>query len=403
VQGAGQRSSGVLRLRPERAEPCAQRHVRARCVDEPALLARELLGERWWRQFEAVHEQEGAAGGHDQPPVGGHHELGPHVVVGEAARTDRRQRRTRRAGDGEQGGKTYDAAMSGGIALRGNLLAVTWSASRGHVFLFDVEARQRVSTWTLPAGASGYSDAAGVAMDDTYHLFVADPQNDRVLHYSPFGRRLATYGERAPDVGDAGRDRPGVLDRPYAVAVRGDLVYVAGGDQPRRRGVQRFSRAGSVLKPLAARGDPDARFGAPRGLAADAAGLLVADTLRGVLLRYRGDGTFLRELPCGPPGTLARPIAVLPWRSGACLFVDRGDAAGLRACDASGGPLVLPPDVGRCDKPQALAADRSGRVYVLDRNGERVLRFTPELHFDQELLDLGEWFDGADHDAAPGS
>ena len=66
--------------------------------------------------------------------------------------------------------------MSGGVAVQANLLCVTWSAAVGHVFLFDVEARQRVSAWTLPVCERGFSDAAGIAMDPNFHLFVADPQ-----------------------------------------------------------------------------------------------------------------------------------------------------------------------------------------------------------------------------------
>jgi sugar lactone lactonase YvrE len=231
-------------------------------------------------------------------------------------------------------------------------------------------------------------------MDEQYHLFVADPLNDRVLHFNPFGRQLAVFGEPAPAAGDAGRDRPGVLDRPHAVAVRGDLVYVACGEQPRRRGVQRFSRQGTVLRPLAARGDADAKFGAPRGIHADADGVLVADTLRGAILRYRGDGTFLRELPCGPAGELSRPVALLRQPGGRCLFVDRGDEPGVRALGLDGAELALPEDVqAHCVDPIGLAADRAGRVFVLDRLGERVLRFSPELRFEQVVIDLEERLD----------
>ena len=88
--------------------------------------------------------------------------------------------------------------MAGGVAVRGNLLCVTWSAARGHVFLFDVEARQRMSSWSLPAGPNGFSDAAGVAMDEHFHLYVADPVNDRVAHFSAFGRHLGDFGAPAP-------------------------------------------------------------------------------------------------------------------------------------------------------------------------------------------------------------
>ena len=159
--------------------------------------------------------------------------------------------------------------MAGGVAVRANLLCVTWSAARGHVFLFDLEARRPMSTWTVPNGDRGWSDAAGVAMDEHFHLFVADPHNDRVCHFSAFGRHLGDLGTQAPDVGDQARDRPGVLDRPHAVALLGDTVLVACGDRARRRGVQRFSKNGDVLRPLASGGDVEATFAAPRGIHAD--------------------------------------------------------------------------------------------------------------------------------------
>ncbi len=288
--------------------------------------------------------------------------------------------------------------MAGGIAVRGNLLTVTWSAARGHVFLFDLEAQQRVSTWVLPVGPTGYSDAAGVAMDEHYHLFVADPHNNRVCHFNPFGRHLGNFGEAVPASGDAARDRSGVLDRPQAVAWRGDVIYVAGGEQPRRRAVQRFTRRGTWLRPLASRGDAEAKFGAPRGLWAEADGLLVADTLRGTIQRFRGDGTFLSELQCSPGKSVSRPIAVMRQVAGGYLFIDRGDEAGLRALGADGAPRALPDDVREhCFDPIALTEDRTGRVLVLDRGGERVVRFSPTMTFERVVVDLEEHLSDAPH------
>lgn len=292
--------------------------------------------------------------------------------------------------------------MIGGVAVQGNLLCVTWSAARGHVFLFDLEAQQRVSAWTMPVGPQGYSDAAGVAMDEHYHLFVADPHNDRVCHFSAFGRLLQSFGQPAPTQGDAGRDRPGVLDRPHAVALRGDLLYVACGDAPRRRGVQRFSRQGTLLRPLACRGDPDAKFGAPRGLWADADGVLVADTLHGVIQRFRGDGAYLGEVAGAGAGELARPIAVARLPDNTLLLADRGDAAGVRWLGLDGrartGGAAL---AEHCRDPIGFALDRRGNVYVLDRQGERVLQFTAELAFVRIVIDLAELLDDAPG-SAPG-
>jgi hypothetical protein len=284
--------------------------------------------------------------------------------------------------------------MAGGVAVRANLLCVAWSAAQGHVFLFDLEAKQRLSSWTLPRGPQGYSDAAGVAIDEHFHLYVADPHNDRVCVFSAFGRHLGDLGQPAPGSGDAARDRPGVLDRPHAVARFDAGLLVACGDRPRRRGVQRLSRSGEVQKPLASGGDVEAVFGAPRGLWIDGEGILVADTLHGRIQRFRRDGTFVAHVPCGPAGSLARPIAVLRRPGGGILWIDRGDQSGLGLLRPDGAPLPHAEAMAaRCDDPLALAADERGRIYVLDRGGERVQRFGPDLVFDTVVVDLAEHLD----------
>ena len=284
--------------------------------------------------------------------------------------------------------------MAGGVAVRANLLCVTWSAGSGHVFLFDLEARQRVSAWALPPTPQGYSDAAGVAMDQHFQLFVADPHNHRVCRFSAFGRHLGDLGLPAPESGDTARDRPGVLDRPHAVAVAYGTVFVACGDRPRRRGVQRLLPTGEVQRPLWSGGDVEAVFGAPRALWVDAEGILVADTLCGRIQRFRRDGTFLAHLACGEAGAIARPVAVLRRRDGSILFADRGDEPGLRVVRPDGARLPAAAGMAaHVDDAFAFAVDAVERIYVLDRGGERVQRFLPDLTYDGVVVDLIEHLD----------
>jgi hypothetical protein len=269
--------------------------------------------------------------------------------------------------------------MGGGIAVRGDMLAIAWSAAKGHVFLVDVAVRRTLASWRLPDGPSGWSDAAGVALDERYHVFVADPCNDRVLQFDPFGRLVRCYGEPAPARGDAGRDRAGVLDRPHAVAVRGDVVAVAGGDQPRRCGVQRFTTSGAVLRPLRCRGDAAEAWRAPRAIAADREGFAVADMLRREVATYRGDGTYLRATPvaAGAPTAVARAGDGTLW----CIA-----GGALRHLTASGAELPLAKDLAaRAADALAVAVDASGRLYVLDRAGERVRRYQGDGRDDGEV------------------
>lgn len=281
------------------------------------------------------------------------------------------------------------------------MLCVTWSAARGHVFLFDLEAGERVSTWTMPAdpvaaaggAASPWSDAAGVAIDEHFHLYVADPHNHVVRHFSAFGRHLGDLGRPPEGDGDALRDRPGTLHRPHGVALCGDEVLVAQGDVPRRRGVQRFARGGAVLRPLASGGDPDAKFAAPQAVACDANEILVADTGNGRIQRFRRDGSFVAAVSCGRAGEFARPFALAPLAGGAMLGLDRGDRRDAFVIDRAGVRRPADGVVAACSDPVALATDAQRRVYVLDRHGERVVRFAPDLRFDAVLVDLAEHLD----------
>lgn len=280
--------------------------------------------------------------------------------------------------------------MTGGVCVRGNLLCVTWSSARGHVFLFDLQARQPMSDWRLPAAPTGYSDAGGVGIDDHYHLFVADPAAGLVRHYSAFGRHLGDLGHSSPTP-QRTVDRTGVLDHPHAVALVGDVLHVACGDRPLRRGVQRLHRDGRTLRPLASQGDPEEPFGAPRGLFGDRDEVLVADTLHGLVQRFRPDGTYVASIACGGHGAVARPIAVARLPHGDVLVVDRGDRPGVHVFGIDGPRRRQLGDLPtHAEAPLALAIDDQGRPYVLDHDGERVVRFHQDLRFDAVIVDLRE-------------
>jgi sugar lactone lactonase YvrE len=290
--------------------------------------------------------------------------------------------------------------MIGGLAVRNNLLCVTWSAGRGHVFLYDLDARERMSSWTTPVGRSGYSDVGGVAIDASFRLFIADPQNGCLRRYNAFGQHLGDVGLPPPGFGDRGRDQLGVLDRPHAVACVRERVWVCVGERPRRRAVQCFDLAGNARRALPSRGEPGEKWAAPRGVWCDDQGLVVSDTLRGRLQLFRNDGAFVQEVavPAGG-GDGSRPAAVARIGGGRLLVVEHsGVEAKLVAMRADGTSASLGGLQEACSDPAALAVDEAGRVYVLDHAGERVVRCGPDLGSPEVLLQLSEH-----DDDAPGS
>jgi len=288
--------------------------------------------------------------------------------------------------------------MYGGIAVTGNILALSYSDAAGRVFLVDLDEKRPVSFWEYVGADGGYADAGGIALAADHTIWVADTRNDIVRRFSVFGKAVGTLGEahqRLP--GARCRDRQGALDRPRAVAWHDGVVWVACGEQRLRCGVQRFGPDGKSLKPLAAFGDPGRRFGAPQGLCVSDSGVFVADTLHGVVQRFTVAGRFVSEIKTGgDEREVSRPVAVQVLPDGSLLVADQGDACGLKQFDADGALLAKPLwDDSRLKKPVGLALDAKGRIYVLDQDGERVQRLHRDFSHDTLILDLTEYLHGS--------
>ncbi len=283
--------------------------------------------------------------------------------------------------------------MYGGIAVSRNLFCLTYTQGRGRVFLVDLEEKRSVDFWDYAGSDGGYADAGGVAIDQNFTLHIADTHNDIVRRFTAFGKELASMGSphvRGP--GAISRDRTGFLSRPHAVAAIEDIVLIACGDHHLRRGVQRFSIDGESLPPLPAFGDPEKEFGAPRGLCAGVDGIFVADTLNGVVQRFTAQGRFVNEIAiAAEAGQIGRPVAVQALGDGTILVVDQGDDPSLRRFEVSGKFVATVSPGEPVVDPVALARDDDGRVYVLDRDGERVLRLHADLTHDTQILDLDEY------------
>jgi len=264
------------------------------------------------------------------------------------------------------------------------------------VFLFDLDERRPLSFWNLTAQDQGWSDAGGVAIDQDFTIYVADAVGNRLRRYTAFGKELASFGapvDRAS--GAARRERRGVLDHPRAVAVFGDAIYVGCGERKLRSGVQCMDRKGAIRSGYASFGDPQERFGAPRGLWAGAEGLFVADTLHGAVQRFRLHGASVGHFSTADgPDERSRPIAVVVTAQKELLVIDQGDRPGLKAFELGGGRLPLPEAlVDGVEDPVALARDEKGRIYILDQHGERVQRAGADLASVETLIHLRELLD----------
>ncbi len=138
----------------------------------------------------------------------------------------------------------------------------------------------------------------------------------------------------------------GVLERPAALALLGDRLYVA---DPPRHAVEVFGLDGVRQAGFGARGDGDEGFNFPTGLAAAPDGtLLVVDSLNFKVKRFRPDGLLLGS------------------------FGEAGEEEGLFM------------------RPKALAVDAGGLVYVTDTQRGQVLVFAPSGAFLYAAGEVGD-------------
>ncbi len=254
----------------------------------------------------------------------------------------------------------------------------------------------------LAAGAR-LSHPTGLAVDDAGALFIADFGNGRVRMVEPATRTITTLRGKRPWFQSAD-GRPAPPDRFAAWGVAVDTAGYLYATDPTQRLVSRLDLATKTLEILAISidrgferyGGPStwARFLAPSGVAVDSSGdVYIADPLGGSVHRIDG-GTGAITSPYLPSrGRFARrgspaaqtwflsPQGVAVSNNGHLYIVDSGDhrvrnvdlasqevstLAGTGTWNAGwgGGPAAG----ARFARPESLAIDGDGNVYLIDSN-----------------------------------
>ncbi|MDE2142259.1 MAG: hypothetical protein KGJ84_07615 [Elusimicrobia bacterium] len=277
--------------------------------------------------------------------------------------------------------------------------------SRGH----DDDHLSSSGTLTL-------DEPSGVAADTAGNIYVADTDHDRVLKLSATGQILLSLGGRERDHEDRhdgrseGHDRrlPGRFHHPAGVAVDASQnIFVADTDNRR---IQVFSSTGGFtlqfdLPPVPVRpgrddddkkddhADPSvAALGKPFGIALDAAGdIYVADSKGGRALKFGATGQLLLTIPIAgdEPGTWGQPFGVAVSTGGDCLLVSDRKYSRILKFDFQGSQNLVFGAKGKLhdddapapkgtivfNKPMGLALDAQGGLLVADRNNDRVRKF----------------------------
>ena len=266
------------------------------------------------------------------------------------------------AGTGQEG---YNG--DGGLATEANLWAPAGVAvdGSGNLYIADrsnhrvrrLNAARVITTvagsgeWRYggdgsPATSAQLSSPEGVAVDTSGNLYIADSASHRVRRVDPAGviTTVAGTGDRGHS-GDGGPATSAQLSAPEGVAVDGSgNLYIAGGNR-----VRKVDRAG-IITTVAGTGDfgysgdggpaTEANLSVPEDLAVDAAGNL-----------YVAGGNRVRKVDsAGVITTIA--------------------GTGDRGHSGDGGPATE----ARLSSPEGVAVDSWGNLYIADSASARVRR-----------------------------
>jgi uncharacterized protein (TIGR03437 family) len=204
-----------------------------------------------------------------------------------------------------------------------------------------------------PAVGAYLASAAGIAIDASGNLYIAEPTANRVRRVSTAGVITTFAG-----TGSAGYSGDGGLASAAQLTEPADLALDAAGNlyitDPANNRIRKVSPAGTISTVAgngnwgyAGDGGPAASAAlAPEGLAADSAGnLFVADFGSNRIRKIDADGTI---------GTVA------------------GD--GTQDYSGDGGPAID----ARLSMPGTLAADQAGNLYIADRGNNRVRKVSQD-------------------------
>lgn len=251
----------------------------------------------------------------------------------------------------------------------------------------------------LPLGSRPEFIPVSIAFDDAGVLYIADLLNT-VRAISPDGvtRIIAGTGVRGLD-GDGGPAIRATLADPSGVAVdAAGNVFVASGDRVRRIGRDGIITTVPGLSGGYSGGTPWEREGVPSqtGMKFDAAGnLYVTDKVYNQILKrapdgavtvIAGSGEYGFSEACGNPkrAKMRAPADIAIDAAGNVYIADQNNAR-VRVLQVGDvirtyfGPGSIDLGAGQFGRPQGLAVDNGGSLYIADAVANRVFRIASGL------------------------
>ena len=235
-----------------------------------------------------------------------------------------------------------------------------------------------------------YKSPYSMAMDSNDNIYVLDRGNDRIVKVDTEGNVLgALYSFNAPwitnddddDITEKGDDNGFANPEAMAIDKEGNFYLTDTGNNR----VIKFDKNFKFLSQFGNEGSGPGQFDHPHGIGVDSDGNIFINELNNARIqKFTNDGKFIKEWGTEGtrPGQFTLPLEHLKVDKNDRIFItDGADNPRVQVFDNEGNFLTQFGKLGAGDgefkKPEHVAFDEKGTVYVVDRGNHRIQTFLP--------------------------
>ena len=282
---------------------------------------------------------------------------------------------------GSQGSGNGQLFVPAGIAVDSSGNVYVADSGNARIQKFSSTGTSLAKWGTFGTGDGQFKSPSGVAVDLLGNVYVADTLNDRIQKFSSTGTFLAKWGSQGLGDGQLNHPRGVATVRQSRLGVITYPVYVADTDHSR---IQRFNSDGSFFSKWGEFGTGNGQFDDPEGIGAYPTGgsVYVADTFNDRIQKFNIAGTFqaLWGTAGAGDGQFNDPTGVAVDRLGDVYVADTENHR-LQKFGPTGTFTTKWGTQGAGDGqfffPFGVAVDQFGYVYVSDNQNHRIQRFKP--------------------------